>query len=752
MMKSALLVGSSACSSTFASVATVISKVRMVLWLPSIALAMMLASVPALAQEVVTARQVLEAADLGNPVISPDGRQVAFRLEQASIEDDTYHTAWYVQDLDGASAPRRIADGGVPLREYVSGIVAPSKALWSADGKWVYYRAWLHERVSVWRAATDGSGAQEMTSDAADVRDFVLSDDAGTLTYSVGASRDQVVAAEQSEYERGIQIDGTVILAGGLHRSSRIEGRAATQRFLGSGWFSMGPLLSDHPDRWKAVDLASMTTRALSASEHPLPTLTAAALNPGLSATVSVEHPEDGRVALLTPAEAEEGQLGSRDVVLSVLPDKDTAQSTPCTDDLCRNRYITRIQWRPRSEEVVFTAHDYDRGRTQSIHAWNVATDTVRTIVVSDGLVSGSQRYWDIPCALSSEALVCVAAEAGRAPRLEAIDLDSGQRRVLFAPSAALDADIAAIAPATLLKWTDALGREFSGHLFEARKVDGDRPPPLFVNFYNCYGFLRGGMGDEWPLATLAGYGISSLCINAIPEYRTDPIARYDQGRAAVESVVELLASAGRIDRTRVGMGGLSYGSEVTMWTLMQSDVLAAASVASPVLSHSWYLFNSLREPFRAGAKDMWQLGTPEETPDRWREISPTYHLDRISAPILFQLPEQEFRLALDYAVPLIRRRQAEMYVFPEEAHIKFQPRHKLAVYERNLDWFRFWLQGHEDPDPAKRGQYLNWRAMRDALSGHAGGHPDGQGASESPSSTASAEDGDPPAGDGETR
>jgi hypothetical protein len=42
--------------------------------------------------------------------------------------------------------------------------------------------------------------------------------------------------------------------------------------------------------------------------------------------------------------------------------------------------------------------------------------------------------------------------------------------------------------------------------------------------------------------------------------------------------------------------------------------------------------------------------------------------------------------------------------------HIKWQPRHQLAANERNLDWFRFWLAGEVDPDPAKAAQYVRWR------------------------------------------
>jgi len=284
----------------------------------------------------------------------------------------------------------------------------------------------------------------------------------------------------------------------------------------------------------------------------------------------------------------------------------------------------------------------------------------------------------------------------------------------LFAPNKGLEADIAVTVPARLIRWKDKQGREFTGQLFEARGSGTGHPPPLFVTFYNCYGFLRGGLGNEWPLATLAEDGISALCINAIPEYRLDPMARYDQGRAAVESAVKLLSAEGRIDGTRVGMGGLSYGSEVTLWTLAHSDVVSAASVGSISVTPTYYLFNSLRDAFRSNLRKLWWLGAPEETPGRWREISPVYQLDRIRAPILFQMIEQEYRMALGYALPLERRHQADIYVFPDEAHIKFQPRHKLAVYERNVDWFRFWLQEYEDPSPDKAVQYRIWRGMKE--------------------------------------
>ena len=700
-------------------------KKRYVHWFPTLAFVLLGVAVAGPSPAVtISPRRLLEVTDLDNPVISPDRRYVAFRTERALVERNTYDTTWYVRALNGKSPPLRVADGGTPLRVSVSGVVLSSPAVWSLDGKWIYYRARLDGRVSVWRAATDGSGAREVMSDPAEVRDFTLSSDGQTLKYSVGATRKAVITAEESEYDHGIHIDDTVNIAAGLFRSSKLYGRPTTERFLGN-WFSMGPLLAKVQDHWKAVDLATMTTRNLPASERPARRLTPADLSSDLPvAPIKIldgqlpqryqitQNPSDGRIAVLLPGHKDKGLAGSRYVELAMLPNRHASRPILCTAELCRHRDITDIQWRPGSDDVVFTITNYDR--TQSIYGWNVATGVVRPIVLSHGLVSGSNRSWDIPCALSSDTLVCVAAEADRPPRLEAIDVKSGHRRILFEPNKGLGADIAATVPAKLIHWKDAQGREFTGQFFAARGASADHPPPLFVNFYNCYGFLRGGVGDEWPFATLAEDGISALCINAIPEYRLDAAARYDQGRTAVESVVKLLSAEGRIDRTRVGMGGLSYGSEVTLWTLTHSDVVTAASVSGVSATPTLYLFNSLRKAFRSQLRQEWQLGSLEETPKRWWEVSPAYQLDRIKAPILFQLPEQEYRMTLDYSLPLAYRHQGDIYVFPDETHIKFQPRHKLAVYERNVDWFRFWLQGYEDPDSAKRAQYAHWREMRD--------------------------------------
>ncbi len=667
---------------------------------------------PAQAQTV-SPRRLLEVVDFGPPVVSPDGRRVAFRVEQASIERNTWDTVWYVQELDGGKAPRVVAHGGAPLRDS-AGVTVPATAVWSPDGRWIHYLAVLEGTIDVWRAAADGAGAEPLTLDVADVRGFLLSDDGQRLLYRVGATRQEVITEEQAEYDRGIRIDKAVPIGQGLFRSINIEGRWASQRYAGM-WFGRAPLLADTPERWKAVDLLSLERHELPASEWPPRPLEPTDLDPGVPTPWRLaQEPGGERIALLTRVGHANGFRDAPDVQLAILTGTGNRRVTRCTAALCTGKAISGIQWRPGRDEVLFTITDPDAGRAQSIHRWDVSTGEVHPVLQAQGVVNGG-RDRASTCGVSAMALVCVAAEADRPPWLEWIDLDSGQRQVLFDPNAALAADLASATSARLLRWMEAGGQVFTGQFFPARARDG-LPPPLFVTYYNCMGFLRGGVGDEWPLASLAEQGVAALCINDPPGYLLDAVARYDRALSGVRSVVELLAAKGEIDPARIGMGGLSFGSEVTLWTAMHSDLLAAASITSPSIEPNYFLFSTLRDDaFFEELQRAWGLGAPDATPERWQMISPIHHIDRIGVPLLFQMPEQEYLYALGLALPLVRAHRADLYVFPNEPHQKFQPRHKLAAYERNLDWFRFWLQGHEDAHPAKAQQYLHWRTIRAA-------------------------------------
>jgi dipeptidyl aminopeptidase/acylaminoacyl peptidase len=669
---------------------------------PLVVLAVLLHPLPSSAR--IAPQRLVEVADIASPVVSPDGRLVAFRVQRASVARNTYDSMWYVQDMGAGAPPMRVGDGGVPLRD-MAGLVLPPKVRWSPDGRWIFYRALMDGHVDVWRAAADGSGATPVTADPANVRAFELSDDGATLRYSVGPTRAAVLRAEQSEYDQGVHVAPDVPIGQGMFRSHFVDGRLAMHRYTGVGYVR-DSLLAFLPDHWREVDLATGTVSDANPAARPKDT--------GASVDM-MRDPETGRVIAIEPASGGSDDPGME---LKVLPGSAGGRAIECRAQECSHAAITSAQWRPGANEVLFTTSPRAEGRAQSIYRWNIGSGEVLPVARSRGLINGGRRSTS-RCGVAADALACVVAEPDRPPRLERIDIDTGHRLAMFEPNAALASDLDKAIISRFLRWKDRQGREYTGHLFLGR-AGGPGRRPLFLTYYVCPGFLRGGTGDEWPLASLAADGIAALCVNARP-YLQDAVARYDEGLEAVRSVVALLADEGIVDPARVGMGGLSFGSEVTQWVATESDLLAAASETSPSITPLHYLFSSLQgERYFAALEEVWQLGSPEETPEQWRRISPVFNLDKIHTPILYQMPEEEYLLALDYLVPLMRSDKADLYIFPNETHQKFQPRHKLAAYERNLDWFRFWLQDYESGNPEKRNQYEHWRAMRQALKGQA--------------------------------
>ena len=105
----------------------------------------------------------------------------------------------------------------------------------------------------------------------------------------------------------------------------------------------------------------------------------------------------------------------------------------------------------------------------------------------------------------------------------------------------------------------------------------------------------------------------------------------------------------------------------------------------------------------------------PPGVPDSgfWSRYSLAANARRLRTPILFQLTDDEFRFGLETFVTLDHHRvPVEMYVFADGYHLKWRPAHRLASYERAIDWFDFWLNGRTDEVPAKAPQYARWREL----------------------------------------
>lgn len=640
-------------------------------------------------------RELVEIADIEALVASPDGREIAFRVQRASIDENSYSLVWFVADLSSGSVAR-VADGGKPI--YNDGLIEAEAPVWSPDGRFFYHRALVDGAIGIWRTAADGSENTAVVVGDSDIESFELSADGRTISYVTGPTRDSIQRAERREYDDGILIDSAIDPAQNLFRGGFVHGRVSSQRLIGR-WYERGGLLWRAPRVRHRLDLTSFR-------EQPTETLPARTLEP---LTASWKPPG---ISVAAPDGAIAAASGSEDEPLLEIRDPHGGRVS-CNAAPCREK-IVALAWRPGTRDLLFTTQD--EHLRQSLYRWTPGRE-VRLLAASDGQLSGG-RSGSAPCAVTRISAVCVEASAAAPPRLEEIRLGDGRRESLFDPNAHLRGRTAP--KVEQLSWKLDDGRVATGTLLFSAGAKPVRAP-LFVNYYFCPGYLRGGIGDSYPLAPLVDAGFVVACLNVVPfKQWGDGADRERAALASVASLVRLLDSRGWIDAKRVGMGGFSAGSEAAMWVAMNSNLLGAAAVASPQYEPTQYWMSSVRgRDVPRVLKEFQQAGPPDKDRERWKIISPALNTERIRAPLLMQLPEQEMRAAIElYAKLSNTSTPVEMYAFPDEAHIKIQPRHQLAVYNRNLDWFRYWLQGYRDPAPEKDEQYRRWDALRRRQSG----------------------------------
>ncbi|QIL01371.1 Atxe2 family lasso peptide isopeptidase [Sphingomonas sinipercae] len=642
------------------------------------------------ANATITARQLVEMASISGPAISPDGQWVAFRIDRPDVGTNTVQLDWYVAPMRSSGQPRRVASGGRAIWSG-AGVLVSEKPQWSPNSASFYFRRLdPGGGVQVWRADLAQGRAVKITNDPADVTRFALGGTGQSLVYEVdGADRAEIIAAEEREYASGIHIDKAIDVAQGLYRAAEINGRLASERLHGA-WFGRTNVLGDRPPRVRRIALNSAK-----AVGQAVPGPFEAAQAPADPQDHDLATSESGAIAFLRGwgAASELRWAASRAAA---------EKSVACADPACAK--ATALSWRPGTPEVIFSSVGGDR--VQGLFAWDTERNRVRPIFKAATLTNEDREG----CAIGRDSAACVISSGSEAPRLEKVDLSTGSSTRLFDPNRALTSSLTV--RARWVSWKLADGRTAWGQYLAPA---ASKPLPLLINYYDCTGFLKGGTGDQWPFHLFAQDGIAVLCIQPLPGGGNN-VEEYKTGLAATRAAIRHLAGTGLIDPARVGMSGLSFGSEVAVWTAMKSDLLAAVSIASPTLDPATYFyFNALPgRDFPQMIESSWGLKDPEKAPEGWKEISAAMNVEKMDAPLLIQTPEQEYRYNMRlYTRMLNGGRAADMYVFPHERHIVAQPQHRLAIYDRNVDWFRFWLQGFEDPSPTKAEQYRRWRSLR---------------------------------------
>jgi dipeptidyl aminopeptidase/acylaminoacyl peptidase len=191
------------------------------------------------------------------------------------------------------------------------------------------------------------------------------------------------------------------------------------------------------------------------------------------------------------------------------------------------------------------------------------------------------------------------------------------------------------------------------------------------------------------------------------------------------DSAVEYLDKRGLIDRNKVGLMGYSRGEWYTDFTLSRSTIHYRAATLVDGIDFSlgeYWLF-----PAAVSSYGNMYGGPPSgRFLKNWLDYCISFNLDRVRTPILMEIMgygepyENTFAPPLNLATHFELftglnqlNKPIELYYYPNEGHQPDHPQARLANLQRNLDWYRFWLQGYERPNPEDPDQYVRWHRLR---------------------------------------
>jgi dipeptidyl aminopeptidase/acylaminoacyl peptidase len=191
-----------------------------------------------------------------------------------------------------------------------------------------------------------------------------------------------------------------------------------------------------------------------------------------------------------------------------------------------------------------------------------------------------------------------------------------------------------------------------------------------------------------------------------------------------VDSAVTMLTKRQIIDPTRVGLIGFSRGGWYVEYALTHSRILIRAASATDGSQYSigeYYLWHD--KPVSATLKTMYGGPPYGSSLNNWLKYSISFNMDKVHTPLLIEVmgrgKKAENSDNLDTKKEVFDglsdlKKPVELYYYPDEQHQADHPKARIASLQRNVDWFRFWLQGYERPNPEDPDQYKRWEHQRE--------------------------------------
>lgn len=327
----------------------------------------------------------------------------------------------------------------------------------------------------------------------------------------------------------------------------------------------------------------------------------------------------------------------------------------------------------------------------------------------------------EVPERGNSQPEIVLEQDINTPPRLFAVDPKSERRAMLLDLNPQFDQ--LRFARVKEIEWKGSDQHEVKGGLYYPLDyVSGERYPLVIqTHGWSPKEFMIDGAYTSADAAqALAGHGIMVLQADDSNLHASGTLGEAPRETATYEGAIDYLDREGLIDRNRVGIVGFSRTCFTVKYTLTHSTYHFAAATVTDGYDDGYfqYLVSSNILPYvaemfeRTGGGHPWGDGMKS-----WLKNTPGFNVDKVNTPLRIMPlnPDSLFQEWEWFALLTRMGKPAEMVLLQDGAHQLVRPWDRMVSQEGNEDWFRFWLKGEEDSDPAKAEQYARWRKLRNS-------------------------------------
>ena len=305
-------------------------------------------------------------------------------------------------------------------------------------------------------------------------------------------------------------------------------------------------------------------------------------------------------------------------------------------------------------------------------------------------------------------------------PRIEALDLNTGQRALLLD----LNPQFSKIQMGRVeeVRFKGAEEVDVRAGLYFPPDFDSKKKYPLVVQ---THGFDRntfwidGSFTTAFAAQALASHGM--LVLQVPDRHDWDGTAKEAPRMAeTLERAIEAVEGMGILDRERIGLIGFSRTGLYIYYLLTHSRFRYRSAVVADGSdgSYSQYMQFLGGYPSVAGDSEAINGGVPFGTGMMyWLRDSIEFRLDLVDTPLLIQAASRESLSSQWAEFTGLKRlgKPVELLYFPNGTHVLEKPWDRLASQQEAVDWSAFWLKDEADSRPEKRERSARWQAMKDA-------------------------------------